>query len=347
MKNAILINAYPNNDKKKDILERSVLNFKKLGLPVIVVSGCDIPEHISKHIDYYIINREKFVLGKDYMRKCNDLLNKNNDLACPFLRMNNLIVFTYCVNHNVTIARNTKLIFEFARSIGIDNVLYTEDDNIFNEESFESVRTHLDILNSNQKKFISCWGIMKDSQTKMLFSCLYYANVNFFLEHFKIPTSIEEWNDENTIRKYKLQRAYEESLYICFEPVRDQTHDYSSEYDRLTGSNAIELNLASRYEELSWRINTTFNVFQEFEGSRLFFAACNYTVPTAHHPIIDVKVYIDGVCSLNNKMGSGDWYYKEVTDAHKVSLYINDQLVKEIDVHDIESIKNNGTLLIL
>ena len=346
MKNAVLINAYPINQKKQDILHRSVLNFKKLGLPVIVISGCDIPENIAKNIDYYIINREKFVLSKNYMRRCNELLGNNNDLASPFLKVNNLLVFTYCVNHNVTIARNTKLIFEFAKSIGIENVFYTEDDNIFNESSFDSIRHHLDMINTNQKKFISCWGTMVDSQTNMLASCFHYSNVNFFLEHFKIPTDIEDWNNENIIRKYKLQRAYEESLYICFEPVKNQTHDYTSEYVRLLNSKDIELNLASRYEELDWRLNTTFNVFQEFGGSRLFFVAYNYVVATSNNKVIDIKVDIDDIRQLEKTMHPHEWYYVDVTNSKTVVLNVNG-IVKTINLQEIEAIRDNGTVIVL
>jgi hypothetical protein len=60
-KNAIVINAYPNNRDKMDMLDRGVSSFKKLGLPIVVISGCDVDPNVSKNIDYLIINREKFV----------------------------------------------------------------------------------------------------------------------------------------------------------------------------------------------------------------------------------------------------------------------------------------------
>jgi len=346
MKNAVLINAYPINEKKQQILERSVKNFKKLGLPIIVVSGCDIPPYISKDIDYYIINREKLVLNKSYLKTCSDLLGGPNDLACLTLNMNNLCAWVYYSNHNVTIARNTKLVFEFAKSIGFENVFYTEDDNVFNEESFESIRQHLEILNQNNGvKFISSWGTMVGTNTPMLFSCLFFSNISFFLDHFKIPTSVEEWYNPDTIIKYKLYRAYEESLHECFFPVKDQTHNYISEYVRLNESKACELNLASRYEELNWRVNTTFTVLKELNGSKLFFVAYNYVVNTSTNKEIHLRVVKDETTIFDNVMGPYCWYCEDVTNANKISFYVNDSLVKDIDLTDIESIENNGTIM--
>lgn len=347
MKNAVLINAYPINEKKQQILERSVKNFKKLGLPIIVVSGCDIPIHISKDIDYYIINREKLVLDKSYLKICNDLLNKNNNLACLAFNMNNLWAWVYYSNHNVTIARNTKMVFEFAKSIGFENVFYTEDDNVFNEDSFESIRNHLEILNQNSGvKFISSWGTMVDSNTPMLFSCLFFANINFFLEHFKIPTSVEEWYNPENIIKYKLHRAYEESLHECFFPVKDQTYNYISEYVRLIESKSAELNLTSRYEELNWRVNTTFTVLKELNGTRLFFVAYNFVVSTSNNKEIHLKVIKDENIIFDNLLQPQSWYYEEVTNANKISFYVNGNLIKDIDVTDIKSIENNGNIII-
>jgi|688.fasta_scaffold251294_2 hypothetical protein len=346
MKNAVLINAYPINEKKQQILERSVKNFKKLGLPIIVVSGCDIPIHISKDIDYYIINREKLVLNKSYLKTCNDLLGKSNDLACLTFQMNNLQAWVYYSNHNVTIARNTKMVFEFAKSIGFENVFYTEDDNVFNESSFDSINQHLEMLNKNDGiKFISSWGTMVDSNTPMLFSCLFFSNINFFLEHFKIPTTVEEWYNSENIIKYKLNRAYEESLHECFLPVKDQTHNYISEYSRLIESKSADLNLTSRYEDLNWRVNTTFTVLKEFNGSRLFFVAYNFVVTTSTNKEIHLRVVKDGTTIFDNVMGPYCWYCEDVTNANKISFYVDGCLVKDIDLNDIESIENNGTII--
>lgn len=346
MKNAVLINAYPINEKKQRILERSIDNFKKLGLPIVVVSGCEIPPHIAKNIDYYIINREKLVLDKGYCKKLNELLGKNNNLACINFPMNNLLVFVYYSNHNVTIARNTKLVFEFAKSLGFNNVFYTEDDNIFNEDSFDSIKTHLEMLNQNKVKFISSWGTMHDSNTPMLFSCLYFANIEFFLEHFKIPTTVEDWNNPDTIRKLKLHRAYEESFHTSFLPVKDQTYNYILEYSRLSKSKAIELNLASRYEDLDWRLNTTFTVVKQFEGDRLFFVANNYVVQSAPVKNVDIKVTVDDNVVFEKTMAPSTWYYQDVTHNNKIKVYSSGNLVKDIDLKDIKSIENNGTAIV-
>lgn len=346
-KNAVLINAYPNNEKKLKILETSVLTFKKLGLPIIVISGCDIPESVAKHIDYYIINREKLVLGKDYMHMCNRLNNYYNNLSSLSFKLNSDLVFIYSTNHNPTIARNTKLVMEFAKSLGITNVFYTEDDNIFTEKTFDSIKTHLEMLNRDECKLISTWGTMYDSLTPLLFSCFFYTNIDFFLEHFKIPTQIEQWYDPDTIKKYKLYRAYEESLYCCFEPVRHLTYNYLTEYHKLVDDNAVNMNLASRYEELDWRCNTMFNVFKHFTSDKIFFVAYNFAIQSIKEPDLKVKIEIDGRTILDKIMERGAWFFIEVPMGSKIKLTFNDNKVKYIDVSNIEEIQNNGVYLTL
>jgi hypothetical protein len=86
-------------------------------------------------------------------------------------------------------------------------------------------------------------------------------------------------------------------------------------------------------------------VLKEFNGSRLFFVAYNFVVTTSTNKEIHLRVVKDGTTIFDNVMGPYCWYCEDVTNANKISFYVDGCLVKDIDLNDIESIENNGTII--
>jgi len=341
-KNAIVINAYPNNPEKMDMLDRGVSSFKKLGIPIVVISGCDIDPHIVKNIDYLIINREKLVLSKQYMRWCNTMLNNRNDLCCTYFNVPGKIVFSYNSNHNVTIARNMKLVFSFLKSIGVESAFYTEDDNIFHEPSFDGIRENLRLLNEGSIKMACAWGTMESGQN-MIFTCMFFTNVDFFLKHFELPTSIEGWYDLNNLIKYNLHRAYEESFYKSFEHVRDQTKNVIDEYRQwIYDDRFVTMNLNRRYDNMNWRLEHNFNVYEDMWTKEIHFFACNMCSPTMTNKDIHVLVEENGSVRLDKIMNENNWQYFPVRNDSILKVTLDGKYTKTIDVSDMESIRDNG-----
>lgn len=342
-KNAIVINAYPNNPDKMDILDRGVSSFKKLGMPVVVISGCDIDPHIVKNIDYLIINREKFVLPKQYMRWCNTMRNNNNDICCVHFHVAHKMVFAYNSNHNVTIARNMKLAFSFLKSVGIESAFYTEDDNIFHEPSFDVIRENLRLLNNGSIKMACAWGNMVGGED-MIFTCMFFTNVDFFLKHFELPTLIEGWYDLNNLIKYNLHRAYEESFYKSFEHVRDQTKNIIDEYEQwfYNEDRYVTMNMNRRYDSMSWRLEHNFNVYEDMRTKEINFCSYNLCSPTTPNKDIHVLVEENGVIHYDKIMNEGHWWYFPMRNDSVVKVTLDSKYTKTIDVSDIESIQNNG-----
>jgi len=341
-KNAIVINAYPNNRNKMDMLDRGVSSFKKLGLPIVVISGCDVDPNVSKNIDYLIINREKFVLSKQYMRWCNTIRNFNNDICCTYFNTTDKQIFSYNSNHNVTIARNMKLVFNFLKSIGVENAFYTEDDNIFHEPSFDVIRENLRLLNEGSIKMSCAWGNTVTSQN-MIFTCFFFTNVDFFLKHFELPTSIEGWYDVNNLFKYNLHRSYEESFYKSFENIRDQTNNIIDEYKHwIENDKCVTMNLSRRYDSMSWRLEHNFNVYEDMWTKEIYFFACNICSPSTPNKYIHVLVEENGVVRINKIMNENNWQYFSVRSDSILKVTLDGKYTKDINVSDIESIRDNG-----
>jgi len=340
--NAIVINTYPNNPEKMDMLDRGVSSFKKLGLPIVVISGCDIDSHIVKNIDYLIINREKFVLPKQYMRWCNTMRNNNNDICCSYFHVAHKEVFSYNSNFNVTIARNMKLVFSFLKSIGVESAFYTEYDNIFHEPSFDVIRENLRLLNEASIKMACTWGTMETGQN-MIFTCMFFTNVDFFLKHFELPTSTDGWYDLNNLIKYDLHRSYEESFYKSFEHVRDQTKNIIDEYRQwIYDDRFVTMNLSSRYDSMSWRLESNFNVYEDMWTKEINFVAYNMCSLSTPNKDIHVLVEENGVVRINKIMNDSHWWQFPVRNDSVVKVTLDGKYTKTIDVSDIESIRDNG-----
>ena len=130
MKDIIIINAYPNNEFKISLLEQQLFNFKQLGIKIMVVSGCDVPEKLRSSIDYLIINTDNIRIDKDHTYKCMFEL-KMKDTAYLHTLFHNCAYGIYDSHVNVTICKNIKLSFKMAQILGYKNAFYTEDDHIF------------------------------------------------------------------------------------------------------------------------------------------------------------------------------------------------------------------------
>ena len=62
----IIINGYPNTLRKIEIVERQLNYLKKLGYPILFVSGCNVPSSILDQVDYFILNTNNEPLRKDF-----------------------------------------------------------------------------------------------------------------------------------------------------------------------------------------------------------------------------------------------------------------------------------------
>ena len=56
--NIIIISTFPNTLEKISFLQEQLYYFSKLKIPILVISGCDIPAHLNFMIDYLIINNQ-------------------------------------------------------------------------------------------------------------------------------------------------------------------------------------------------------------------------------------------------------------------------------------------------
>lgn len=186
----IIINAFPKDETKIKMLERQLSYLKQLNLPILIISGCTVPEHITNQVDYVIINTENELLDRDWTHKI--VTSGFKTYVFDSMETDNLWAKFYWPNVNSTITKNIQLAFKTAYFLGYKTVFYTEDDNIWKEESFDYINENINVLKSNQYKLATVLGIQLPADYFIFFTTFFFANVEFMFNNFTLPNSKKE-----------------------------------------------------------------------------------------------------------------------------------------------------------
>lgn len=344
MKKLIIINAYPNNEEKISLLREQLHYLKKLDIKILVVSGCDVPENLRNQIDYLIVNTDNFKIGKDHTYKCyNDLSLKDTCFNTYYFHNSWYALFGSHVN--VTIAKNIKLAFKMAQMLGYKIVLYTEDDHIFKEGSFEFINTTLDDINNDKYKLASCKDFFANSDT--IWTAYFFANAEFIVDKFTIPDTIEDYYKDELILKYKLQKPFEVSFYHIMQNDLHLFKDIKPEIDQLRGLKYIDDGKNIRFSNKDWVVNNMCYVLPRNDKSLI--AVChNLAFSIVDEKLreefknVDVDIYFDDVCVNQISLYIHGAYFQPVpNDVKKVKFNIRGFIEKEYDA-SYESAKYAG-----
>jgi len=257
--NIIVISTFPNTLEKISFLQEQLYYFNRLKIPVLVISGCDVPAHLNYMIDYLIINKENERLDRDFTYKCiHDLKLKNT--ANLWIELPPVMLSIYTYSMNSTITKNIKLSLQMAKNLGYKNVFFTEDDNIFKDGSFDFIKKQFDILNEGTFKLCTVHGKLLYG-CKMLFVTYFFANIDFFLEKFTIPHNKEDWYKSENIIKYGLNLSYEIFFYNIFANDIDKVLNIDDELQSLRSLNYIDDGKSTRATDEKWLLDNHMNVF--------------------------------------------------------------------------------------
>jgi len=340
MKNLIIINAYPNNDYKISLLDKQLSNFKELGVKILVVSGCDVPERLRSSIDYFILNTDNIRIDKDHTYKCINEL-KMHDTAYWFTTFHNCSYGVYGSHVNVTICKNIKLAFKMAQMLGYKNIFYTEDDNIFKPESFDLIRDCFYQLDTNQYKLMSVIGDLADD--KCVYTTFFAANVDFLLEKFTIPDTKEAYYNTDNIFKYKLNKPFEVSFYHVLKDNLGEIKNIKTELEEMISQNKAEFNQSKRLDNIQWVYDNFAQVLlDKNKNKHCVVHNTSHIISERFRETFQVEVYLDDkFISMQTLSPAVGFYFMIGSDVKKVKVKFLNKFEREIDT-DCESIKYNG-----
>lgn len=340
MKDIIIINAYPNNDFKISLLEQQLFNFKQLGIKIMVVSGCDVPEKLRSSIDYLIINTDNIRIDKDHTYKCMNEF-KMTDTACWFTTFGGCSYGIYGSHVNVTICKNIKLSFKMAQMLGYKNAFYTEDDNIFKPVSFDLIREFFSQLDNNQYKLISVIGDLSDN--KCIYTTFFATNIDFLLEKFTIPDTKEGYYDVNNIIKYRLNKPLEVSFYHMLQDNIHEIRSIKTELNNLISQNYVECNKSQRLDNIQWVYDNFSQVFlDKNKNKHLVIHNTTCYMSETLKETFQVEIYFDDKFITTQTLAPCvAWFYNISNDIKKVKVKLLNKFERELDT-DYDTIKYNG-----
>jgi hypothetical protein len=341
--NIIVISTFPNTLEKISFLQEQLYYFSKLKIPILVISGCDVPSHLNFMIDYLIINKENEQIGCDFIYKCIEELKLPNT-AYPWISIDSSYLCIYTPSVNSTITKNIKLSLKTAQTLGYKNVFFTEDDNIFKDGSFEFVKKQFQILSEGQYKLITGAGSLDN--LRMLYITYFFTNIDFFLDRFIIPHEKEDWYNSDNIVRFKLNYAYECLFYDLFKNDMDKFLDITDDLAKFKANGDTDDGKAARMLNEMWLLNNFTNVFVDINKNK-YIILSNQTSTLKDkkkEKNYHADIYINDVLFYSITLHPSHYQaYSLNNDVKHVRIKIDDVLDKTINV-DYDIIKFNGLL---
>ena len=340
MKNLIIINAYPINEFKTSLLEQQLFYFKQLGVKILVVSGCDVPEKLRVKIDYLIVNTDNIRIEKDHTYKCISELGMM-DTAYFRSDFHNSSYGVYGGHMNVTICKNIKLSFKMAQMLGYKNIFYTEDDNIFKNGCFDFIRQCFSELDSEQHKLIGCIDDLCDA--KCIYTTYFAADVNFLLNKFTIPDTKEGYYDTDNIIKYRLNKPFENSFYHILKNDLYLIKDVFPQMNQLSSIGELECNKSQRTKTKEWSHENLVHVVTKLNKQKyIILHNMSDMVSEELKETFEIDLYFDDVFITKQILTPQVGFWSHIDDSVKnIKVNVVGKFEKEIDV-SYDSIKYNG-----
>lgn len=343
----IVINSFPSNEEKLMLLVEQLGYLAKLNKPILLISGCQVPEFIESKVQYLFINTENEVIGGDF---CHFLTtNGIHDFAFEFFTDNKMRADFYWSNVNSTIAKNIKLGFELAKALGYSTVFYTEDDNIWKDGSFDYIRHNLSKINSNEYKISGVLAKQHGNNDPMIFTTFFFADIDYFLSKFLIPVNAKEWYDIDNVKKYRLHRIFEEVFYNLFYKELDLF--YNSEplfLEMLDGDSNNRKNFGwgvyNRRNSEKNLIKTFFTILPTNTGEKHLMLNNQSTHLKSGGKTYAISVELDGVFELQVHVEPDRYFVAKIPDNVKiVTLHIDGYGTVNLDT-ELELLYNNGRI---
>ena len=341
----IIINGYPNTLRKIEIVERQLNYLKKLGYPILFISGCNVPSSILDQVDYFILNTNNEPLGRDFTY---NLFQLNYwEASHVYTDFANYKIDFYSDIPNNIITENIKLSFNLAKTLGYKSVFYTEDDNVFKDESFQAIKDKLNLIQENKYKVITVLGHQVGSTFEMAFTTFFFANVDFIIENFNIPTKKEDWYNPKIISEYSLYKTYEAIFYDLLKDKLNLVLNIESEFVELHKQDYIEWGIVNRYQNEKYLIDNYFTILPHVDGTKhlVLFNWSSYLVDGLKP--YNIKIHFDDNLVAEPYLATaGCWYVCLVPEeVQQVTLDIDGYGQKILET-SWDVIKYNGLLKI-
>jgi len=223
MKNVFVISCYVNTEEKKKVLIDYINQIKKMpGFDILLVSHIPMSEDVVKLVNYFIYDSDNFLLPME-------------NTPVTWFAVGNLKINIFSCRHGYAFIKNVHNALKFIKSFDYDTFIFSDYDNILNDNDISKIENIPQLLVDNNKKMF----VFKDynpSTTRgySYESKFFAANVSYFADNVRLPNSYEQWcniepfcSSGNVVEDILvlLWNKFEDQLYI----VEDKVNQYFSQ----------------------------------------------------------------------------------------------------------------------
>lgn len=182
MKTLYAISCYANTEEKKLVLKNYINQIKKISnFDILLVSHIPISEDIISSVNYYVYDSDNFLLPLE-------------NTPVTWIVHGNVKINILSCRHGYAVMKNIHNAVMFAKFMEYENFIFSDYDNILNNEDIEKISNIPILLKQNNKKIF----IFKDynvstSRGYSYESKFFAGDVNYFVSNVVMPNSYEKW----------------------------------------------------------------------------------------------------------------------------------------------------------
>jgi FkbM family methyltransferase len=342
-KTVVMIDCFVSGPEVESKLIDQIERVKSINLDILLVSNTIIKKEIIELVDFYIYDKRNqlFECEYDNVNYINlyDVIN-NNDT--PFLQTS--ILTRGLQRHGLSVLVNLFNSVNFAKSLGYDNFIRLEVDDLFGPESIKFIERSTFLLKKSNKKALLFYNNYDNESSNISFHFMNF-NIDYFLE--KIPQIKNESDYINYLKENYDNLRFEIAEQFIYNNLKRngdvevliKNGQMMSDFfqDTIWNTSMSNSNLSSKYEGC---MTTLFNLSGTNEIMILSYNK------TEDHKNRKIKVVTNnGSIDFNHNLnGYGVWSYNLIDKNELIEIWVyeSDRLLY---VEKNENINNKVSFL--
>lgn len=200
MKNLFIVNAFINSTEKETVVERALHQIRKCGHKIMIVSNSILSERIVSLCDYYVYDKEEYMLPPEKS-------------PVKWYGDNKEIIYVYGKGNSLSVVRNLGTALITAKSLGFERFITLEYDNIVHDDELNKLQHWFSLL--KEKHVVCCMSISTEGE--WIDSRMFGGTIAFFTDTITLPRTYEDWG--RTI--YGSSTCLEQYYVSVIQPHKD------------------------------------------------------------------------------------------------------------------------------
>lgn len=202
----IVLDCFFDDARKEKILLQNLEQFKKLSIPILLITNNPMSREVQEKVDYLIYDKENLLFKDEYIY---DLLLYNIIEYDDFIFRSD---FWYKQEHGLSVLCNLTKTMNFAKKLGFTKFVHFEWDYFIHDADIIKIKeTIVDFVENNKIAFL----IKNGKEISFYF---WMVDIDYWQNKF--PQILKEEDYKNCLKTFKKNNLFqkvEDVFYIVFE----------------------------------------------------------------------------------------------------------------------------------